>query len=168
MMVDGELSSRDFSLTLCNRTSYLNGYHELLRKFLFRSTHTLPAIGLSILEALPNKYNKRFHKIAHKFFDEIQVLLGDNGILLFPTFPQSAPVHGWPLIMNTFDYIYCGIINALGLPSTQCPLGLDSQQLPLGIQCVAGRGHDQLTLAVAQEIEQARGGWVSPSRIDSN
>ncbi|UJR29943.1 hypothetical protein I4U23_017490 [Adineta vaga] len=162
MMVDGQLSSRDFSLTLFNSTSYIKGYHELLRKFLFRSTHTLPAIGLVILEALPNKYNKRFHKLAHKFYDEIQVLLGNDGILFLPTFPQSAPLHGWPLIMNTFDYIYCGIINALGLPSTQCPLGLDRQQLPLGIQCIAGRGHDQLTLAVAREIERARGGWVPP------
>ncbi|CAF0767404.1 unnamed protein product [Adineta steineri] len=164
MMVDGQLSTRDFSTTLFNSTSYLTAYHELLQKFLFRSTHTLPAIGLAILEALPNKYNKRFHKLAHKFFDEIQVLLGNDGILFFPTFPQSAPLHGWPLIMNTFDYIYCGIINALGLPSTQCPLGLDSQCLPLGIQCIAGRGRDQLTLCVAQEIEKARGGWVSPSQ----
>jgi fatty acid amide hydrolase 2 len=167
MMVDGQLSSRDFSITLRGDKAYLNGYHELLRKFLFRSTHTLPAIGLVILEALPNKYNKRFHRIAHKFFDEIQVLLGNDGVLLFPTFPQSAPYHGWPLIMNTFDYIYCGIINALGLPSTQCPLGLDSQHLPLGMQCIAGRSRDQLTLAVAKEIEQGMGGWVLPSRIDS-
>ncbi len=166
-MVDGQLSSRDFSLTLGNRISHLNGYKELLRKFLFRSTHTLPAIGLAILEAVPNKYNRRFHKLAHKFYDEIQVLLSDNGVLFFPTFPTPVPVHGWPVLMNTFDYIYCGIINALGLPSTQCPLGLDSQQLPLGIQCIAGRGRDQLTLAIAQEIERAMGGWVPPSLISS-
>ena len=166
MMVDGQHSSRDFSLTLCNRTSYINGYHELLRKFLFRSTHTLPAIGLAILEAVPNKHNRRFHAMAHKFFDEIQVLLGQDGVLFFPTFPKSAPVHGWPVLMNTFDYIYCGIINALGLPSTQCPLGLDREQLPLGIQCIAGRGRDQLTLAVAQEIEKMMGGWVPPSLVN--
>jgi fatty acid amide hydrolase 2 len=165
MMVDGQLSSRDFSSSFCDPASSINGFHELFKKLLFRSTHTLPTIALLILEGLPNKSNKHFHKIAHKFFDEIQVLLGDNGVLLFPTFPQSAPVHGWPLIMNTFDYIYCGIINALGLPSTQCPLGLDNEQLPLGIQCIAGRGHDQLTLAVAQEIEQAMGGWVPPNRV---
>lgn len=164
MMVDGQLSSRDFSLTLTNRTAYLNGYRELLRKFLFQSTHTLPAIGLVVLEALPNRYNQRFHRLAHKFFDEIQALLGNDGILFFPTFPQPVPIHGWPVLFNTFDYIYCGIINALGLPSTQCPLGLDRNQLPLGIQCIAGRGHDQLTLAVAQEIEKCMGGWVSPSR----
>ena len=165
MMVDGQLSSRDFSLTLCNRTTYLNGYHEMLRKFLFQSTHTLPAIGLAILEAIPNKHNKRFHKLAHKFFNEIQALLGNDGVLFFPTFPKSAPVHAWPVVLNTFDYIYCGVINALGLPSTQCPLGLDSQQLPLGIQCIAGRGRDQLPLAVALEVEQAMGGWVPPSLI---
>ncbi|CAF1079220.1 unnamed protein product [Adineta ricciae] len=163
MMVDGQLSSRDFSLTLCDRTSYLNGYLELLRKFSFRSTHTLPAIGLAILEAVPNKHNKYFHRLAHKFFDEIQSLLGDDGVLFLPTFPVSAPVHAWPVVLNTFDYIYCGIINALGLPSTQCPLGLDRQHLPLGIQCIGGRGRDQLPLAVAQEIEQAMGGWVPPS-----
>jgi fatty acid amide hydrolase 2 len=167
MMVDGQLSTRDFSSTLTNGKSYLNGYHELLRKFLFRSTHTLPAIGLVILEAIPNKYNKHFHTLAHKFYNEIQVLLGHDGVLFFPTFPTSVPVHGWPVLMNTFDYIYCGIINALGLPSTQCPLGLDRQQLPLGIQCIAGRGHDQLTLAVAQEIEKAIGGWVPHSLISS-
>ena len=165
MMVDGQLASRDFSLTLGNRLSYLNGYREMLRKFLFRSTHTLPAIGLAILEAVPNKHNARFHVMAHKFFSEIQVLLGHDGVLLFPTFPQPVPVHAWPVVLNTFDYIYCGIINALGLPSTQCPLGLDRQHLPLGIQCIAGRGHDQLTLAVAQEIERAMGGWVPPSRL---
>lgn len=167
MMVDGQMSCRDFSLTLANRTSYVNGYHELLRKFLFKSTHTLPAIGLVILEALPNRYNQRFHRLAHKFFEEIQILLGDDGILFFPTFPQPVPIHGWPVILNTFDYIYCGIINALGLPSTQCPLGLDRQQLPLGIQCIAGRAHDQLTLAVAQEIDNTFGGWVPPFRSTS-
>jgi len=167
MMVDGQMSTRDFSLTLCNRTSYLNAYRELLRKFLFRSTHTLPAIGLAILEALPNKYNRRFHRLSHKFFDEIQSLLGDDGILFLPTFPQPVPIHGWPVLFNTFDYIYCGIINALGLPSTQCPLGLDRQQLPLGIQCIAGRARDRLSLAVAQEIEQYAGGWVPPSIISA-
>ena len=71
------------------------------------------------------------------------------------------------IIYENVYYIYCGIINALGLPSTQCPLGLDSEQLPLGMQCVAGRGHDKLCLAVAQEIEKAMGGWISPSRVTS-
>ena len=165
MMVNGELCSRDFALTLTSNKSHINGYYELLQKSLFRSKHTLPAIGLVILEAVPNKHNKRFQELALKFYDEIRVLLGNDGVLFFPTFPQSAPVHAWPVILNTFDYIYCGIINALGLPSTQCPLGLDSQQLPLGIQCIAGGGHDQLTLAVAREIENAIGGWVPPSRI---
>jgi len=165
MMVDGELQTRDFSLTLLNRKEYLNGYRELLRKFLFQSTHTLPAIGLAILEAVPNRYNARFHVMAHKFYEEMQVLLDPNGVLFFPSFPESAPLHGWPLLLHTFDYIYCGIINALGLPSTQCPLGLDSSQLPLGIQVVGARYNDRLTIAVAQEIENAQGGWVPPSPV---
>ena len=165
MMVDGQPTSQDFSLALCKDPLSVNGGRELLQKFFFRSTHTLSTICLLILAAVPNKHNKRFRDLAQKFFNEIQALLGDDGVLFFPTFPVAAPYHGWPLIQNTFDYIYCGIINALGLPATQCPLGLDSQQLPLGIQCIAARGRDQLTLAVAQEIEEHMGGWVSPSQI---
>jgi fatty acid amide hydrolase 2 len=165
MMVDGQLSSRDISLSLANYRSHVNGYAELVRKCFRRSTHTWPSIALLILEGVPNASNKHFHRLAQQFFEEMQSLLGDNGVLFFPTFPRSAPIHGWPVVMNTLDYIYCGIFNALGLPSTQCPLGLDKQQLPLGIQCVAARGHDRLTLAVAQEIERTMGGWVSPSPL---
>lgn len=165
MMVNGQTSSRDFALVLGKNSSFGNRSYEFLQKLLFRSTHTLPTLCLLALEAIPNKHNERFRDLALQFFEEMQALLGDDGVLFFPTFPQSAPYHGWPLIQNSFDYIYCGIFNALGLPSTQCPLGLDTQRLPLGIQCVAGRGHDQLTLAVAQEIEDYMGGWVSPSRI---
>ena len=165
MMVNGQASSRDFALALCKNSASVKGHYEFLQKILFRSTHTLATLCLLVLEAVPNKHNARFRGLAIQFFEEMQTLLGDDGVLFFPTFPQSAPYHGWPLIQNTFDYIYCGIFNALGLPATQCPLGLDSQRLPLGIQCIAARGHDHLPLAVAQEIEDYMGGWVSPTRI---
>lgn len=165
MMVDGHLFTRDFSFTLADHKSYVNGYYELIRKCFRCSPHTLPSIALVIIESIPNKSNRRFQELAHKTFEEIQTLLGDDGVLLFPTFPQSAPFHQWPIVMNTFDYIYCGIFNALGLPSTQCPLGLDREKLPSGIQCVSARGHDRLSLAVANELEKAMGGWTSPSPL---
>ncbi|CAF2073998.1 unnamed protein product, partial [Rotaria magnacalcarata] len=94
MMVNGELSSRDFSLAIRDHTAHTNGYLESLKKLFFRSTYVLATIGLAIVEALLMKHNKRFHKVAHKFYEEIQILLGDDGILFFPTFPQSASVHG--------------------------------------------------------------------------
>ena len=102
MMVDGQLSSRDFSLSLSDSKTYLNGYHELLRKFLFRSTHTLPSVALLILETLPNKYNKRFHKLAHKFFDEIQVLLGDDGVFIFSNISSFRTA---PRLACNYEYI---------------------------------------------------------------
>lgn len=165
MMIDGHSSSTDFSKVLSDYKYRKRGLIEVAKKLVNRSTHTIPSIGLLLLESIPNKNNRRLKNLAHKVSEEIQSLLGDNGVLFFPTFPQSAPLHGWPVIMNTFDYIYCGIFNALALPSTQCPLGLDSDGLPLGIQCVAARGHDRLTLAVAQDIEHSVGKWVSPSVI---
>ena len=164
MMVNGETSSRDFSHALTDYKSHVNGPLELFRKLFRRSPHTIPSIALTIVERIPNKYNRKFQDLAHKTFEEIQRLLGDDGVLLFPTFPQAAPFHRWPILMNTFDYIYCGIFNALGLPSTQCPLGLNREKLPLGIQCVSARGHDRLSLAVAKELEEALGGWVPPCR----
>lgn len=56
------------------------------------------------------------------------------------------------------------IFNILGLPVTQCPLGLSKDGLPLGIQVVAGPHNDHLTLAVAQYLEKAFGGWVPPGQ----
>ena len=87
MMVNGQFSSRDFSLTLCNHPSYINGYHELLRQSRFHSTQALPAISLVILETVPNKHDRHFHAFVHQFYDEIQALF-------FPTFPKSALVPG--------------------------------------------------------------------------
>jgi fatty acid amide hydrolase 2 len=50
------------------------------------------------------------------------------------------------------------------LPVTAVPLGLDGGGLPLGVQVAAVHGHDHVTIAVAQALEEAFGGWVPPSR----
>uniref|UniRef100_A0AAV2KTX0 Amidase domain-containing protein n=1 Tax=Knipowitschia caucasica TaxID=637954 RepID=A0AAV2KTX0_KNICA len=60
------------------------------------------------------------------------------------------------------DGVFYSILNVLGLPVTQCPLGLNQDGLPLGVQVVAGKLQDHLTIATAQYLEKAFGGWRDP------
>jgi fatty acid amide hydrolase 2 len=80
--------------------------------------------------------------------------------LLFPTFPVSAPYHNIALLNNTFDFVHYGIINALGLPATQCPMGLSDSGLPTGVQVIANTNNDHLTMRVAEYFEANLVGWV--------
>jgi Asp-tRNA(Asn)/Glu-tRNA(Gln) amidotransferase A subunit family amidase len=82
--------------------------------------------------------------------------------MIFPSFPIVAPYHNEPLLSYTFDFIYFGIINSLGFPSTQCPMGLSSDGLPTGIQIVANHGCDHLTIKLAEYFEQNLIGWIEP------
>jgi len=93
-----------------------------------------------------------------------QDLLGEDGILLYPTHPSSAPRHYEPMFKPS-DFSYCAIFNVLGVPVTQVPLGLDTNGMPIGVQVVGGMFSDLLTIRIAQEIHEAFGGWVPPCQV---
>ena len=84
--------------------------------------------------------------------------------MLHPPFARVAPRHGrtvgrpW-LLANQ------GIFNLTGLPATAVPLGLGRRGLPLGVQVAAGHGRDHVSIAVAQALEEALGGWVPPAGV---
>jgi fatty acid amide hydrolase 2 len=141
-------------------------FREALKALIRRTEHTLPTIGLALLEKLPissspseiEKYLNLIEK-TRKSFDE---LLGSNGILIYPSFPSEAPFHNQALFTNPLDWIvYFGILNSIGLPSTQVPLGLTSKsQMPIGVQLVANRYCDRLTLRLAELLEREYSGWI--------
>ena len=130
-----------------------------------RSNHTLPAIGLALIEdlldVLPGDIG-RYRDLGDQLREEILDALGAHGVLLYPPYPSVAPRHGEPL-RPPLKFTYTALWNALGLPVTQVPLGLDSRGLPLGVQVVTAPGHDHLAIAVALELERAFGGWCPPS-----
>ena len=138
---------------------------ELLRWATGRSNHTLPAIGLALIEdlldVLPGDIG-RYRDLGDQLREEIIDALGAHGVLLYPPYPSVAPRHGEPL-RPPLKFTYTALWNALGLPVTQVPLGLDSRGLPLGVQVVTAPGHDHLAIAVALELERAFGGWCPPS-----
>ena len=148
-----------------NRRAGLLAVWELLKWCVGQSNHTLPATCLTLLEslkgALPKSTEGKILTHGENLRKEIEEILGEDGVLLFPSHPTTALHHHVPILKVT-NFIYTAIFNALYLPVTQVPLGLDSNGLPMGIQVVARRNNDHLTLAVAKELEREFGGWVQP------
>lgn len=132
-----------------------------------RSPHTLPAIALGLVENLGFWTPRRTRRIlatGQKLRRALVSALGDDGVLLYPSYTRTAPRHHQPLMIR-FEWAYTAIVNVMELPATQVPLGLSSDGLPLGIQVVGGPGCDHLTIAVARELERAFGGWVPPEVV---
>ena len=141
----------------------VNPFTELLRWLLLCPRHTLPAIGLGILEKVPfpEEELKKLRAMVSKLQEELRELLGENGVLLYPTSPTPALYHNQPLTV-LFNWNYTAIFNVLGLPSTQVPMGLGKEGVPIGFQVVGNFHRDHVTIAVARELEKQFGGWVPP------
>ena len=143
---------------------------ELIKRCFGLSDHTIPAILLALIEnvdkVMPNNMDK-LTKACQKLRNEIATMLGDDGILFYPTHPMMARFHN-AAMFNPFNVGYTSIFNALGFPITQVPLGLSGNGLPLGVQVIANKYCDHLSLAVAKELEKGFGGWtfpVAPSQL---
>ncbi len=162
MMRNGRWKSNDFSCLLTDSDAPINPCWELLKTLVgAQKHHTLPAIGLSLTEQLPTSNPPYYIELGEKLRRELADVLGEDGVLLFPSFPVSAPYHHQPLLTNTVDFIHYGIINALGLPSTQCPMGLSADSgLPTGVQVIANANNDHLCIRVAEYLEASLVGWV--------
>lgn len=154
-----------FDAQLANLEGRINPYWELLKWTVGLSNHTFIAILTAIFDRVGIQYGSpKYYQLYDEKNDlaqEVQDLLGKNGVLLYPTHPTVAPYHNEPLV-RSFNFSYTAIINTLGLPATAIPLGIGAEGLPIGLQVIANRNQDRLCLAVATELERAFGGWVSP------
>ncbi|XP_014775321.1 fatty-acid amide hydrolase 2 isoform X1 [Octopus bimaculoides] len=144
----------------------INPVIEFLKWVVYQSDHTIPAIALALSEYLLDKLDttatdEMFLSFGDTLKKKMVNLLEENCVFLFPPHPRVAPYHNQPLT-TPFDFSYTAIFNYLGFPVTQCPVGLSSEGLPLGVQVVGSDLADHVTIAVAQEIQAAFGGWVNP------
>lgn len=55
-----------------------------------------------------------------------------DGVLIYPTFPSTAMLHGQSLI-KLAGVGYPAIFNAIGFPAVNVPVGLNKQGLPIGV-----------------------------------
>lgn len=143
----------------------MNPFVEIFKYFLGYSKYhyvTLAVAGIERLrDPLPNclpDVSSNFVQMGIKLRGQIQALLGNNGILLYPSHPNTALSHHRPSLAP-LNFSYTSIFNVLHLPVTQCPLGLDKNGLPLGIQIAAAKNNDRLSIAVARQLERQFGGW---------
>ncbi len=132
------------------------------------SDHTLMASLLAVTDVvpklLPGLTSKRMAQ-AKSLQTKVDAALGEDGVLLYPSYTTVAPRHGVPVLWALrlhMPWAYLGIINILGLPATQVPLGLDDKGVPLGVQVISAAGNDHVTIRIAQELERDFGGWVPP------
>ncbi len=131
-----------------------------------RSRYTLPSLGLCVLERVTKSLPVDMEKVlAHtqRAREELHTMLGDRGVMLYPSHTRVAPLHGAPLFWPV-QWGYTAAFNVMHVPVTQVPLGLTPDGLPLGVQVVGAPRCDHVTLRVATELEDLFGGWVPPPR----
>jgi fatty acid amide hydrolase 2 len=142
---------------------------EFIKMPLGLSKHTKESLLiLSVSAALPSERDKAFalcdkyEQLAKELKDEIEQLLGDNGVLVLPTLPTVALKHNVALV-KTSHLRFPSMFNVLQLPVTHATMRLDeAHKLPFGMSIAARPYNDHLTLALAEEIELAFGGWTPP------
>lgn len=135
---------------------------ELLFWVLRRKRHSAPAVFIAALEQLGRRLPLPTTALVRQLDalrDSLEDRLGDDGVLLHPPYSRPAPRHFTPLV-TPLDFACCGLFNALEFPATAVPAGFDAHGMPLSVQVVGRRGNDHLTIAVAQALEGALGGWT--------
>lgn len=133
------------------------------------AAHTLPALGLALIERFvpsAGRGAERFLARAAALRAELDERLGGDppGVLLYPPHPVPAPRHHAPLLPPPLRWVYTALFNALELPVVVVPLGLERRGRPVGVQVVAAHAAEHVAVAVAQVLEETCGGWVPPAR----
>lgn len=137
---------------------------ELLKMPFGKAEHTLPAVALGLIENIGHLAPRRAEAAiaaGKALRAEIAEAVGANGVFLYPSYSEPAPVHTRPL-RTIIHWAYTSILNVMEFPVTQVPLGLNAQGLPLGVQVGSAYGQDHITVAVAHFLEREFGGWVAP------
>ncbi|EYC11592.1 hypothetical protein Y032_0050g1993 [Ancylostoma ceylanicum] len=162
IQVEGVPTISESLISIKGDKGSLNWKAELPKLLTGKSVHTPGALFLAFFESMDRTSEEEkaeFRRLRDRLTRQVTETLGDDGILLFPSWPTTAPFHHQP-VFTPFNTAYTGLFNALTLPVIECPMGLDSRGLPLGVQVVGARNSDRLLIAAAQQLSQAFGGWT--------
>ncbi|KAM8705024.1 hypothetical protein ACLKA7_009478 [Drosophila subpalustris] len=141
---------------------------QLLRSLCGKSRYTTNAIIFDLMRRLnafmPAQRLDTYRREGQAVAEELTRLLGENGVMLFPTMHAPASRHGWTSL-QLWGVDYTLIFNVLGFPVTHVPMGLNDLGLPIGFSVVAAPFQDRLCLRMAVELERAFGGWLPPTPV---
>ncbi|HEV1996341.1 MAG TPA: amidase [Candidatus Acidoferrum sp.] len=97
---------------------------------------------------------------------EILRQMQDPPVLLSPVSTNPAFLHGQGNYLPGTGYRdtmrFSQWLNLTGFPGATVPVGVSNDGLPIGVQVIGRPFEDELVLAVAEAIEQARGPWQAP------
>ncbi|MBO85648.1 MAG: amidase [Deltaproteobacteria bacterium] len=135
---------------------------ELFAMLTGRSQHSFAGLVLTLGDRLAGAVPSLARSLVQEGMalqEELEAVLGPNGVLLHPPYSRPAPRHGdaW---RTAFDASCTAIFNVLESPVTVVRTSFESRGLPVGVQVVGIRGADALTLDVAELLERDLGGFV--------
>eukprot|EP00796_Vickermania_ingenoplastis_P007599 gene7599-5360_t len=181
-------SEASFMSTMAEDVGDVWWFFELIRWMFGFSVHTLPAIMLCVIETV-ERHLPKIISIGHvgnlrfAFQQELEELLGDDSIIIAPTFPTAAPRHHFPL-WNPMQFQYTAVFNVLQLPAVACPVWYGEEvlgsrtaptsefvrechlspdaHLPKGVQLVGKRNTDEMLIGLANTLDRVLGGYRYP------
>nr|XP_018917434.1 PREDICTED: fatty-acid amide hydrolase 2 [Bemisia tabaci] len=151
-----------FASLLGNNERVVDVRTEFAKTLIGKSEFTFPPIMKLIDDTYMPKVPAQWAEEAtEKLKAELSEILGDDGVLIFPSAPHTAGLHYTPFF-RPYNFGYWAIFNVLEVPVTQVPMGLTAKGLPVGFQVAATKFNDHLTISVAKALEQQFGGYVPP------
>src|SRR5712692_6705632 len=97
---------------------------------------------------------------------EILRQMQDTPVLISPVSTGPAFRHGQGNYLPGTGYRdtmrFSQWLNLTGFPGASVPVSRSNEGLPIGVQVIGRPFEDELVLAVAEAIEQARGSWLAP------
>ena len=84
--------------------------------------------------------------------------IGDNGVLLMPTVPQSAFPHSDRPPVN--QSAFTAFANIAGLPAISIPAGVDGNAMPIAMQLVGPANSEKALFALARTLDREFDGFV--------
>jgi Asp-tRNA(Asn)/Glu-tRNA(Gln) amidotransferase A subunit family amidase len=92
--------------------------------------------------------------------------MNDTPILLSPVCAAPAIRHGEGNWKSDKGYRstmrHSQWLNLAGFPGVSVPMAKSPEGLPIGVQLIGRPSEDELVLAVAEQLEAARGPWQPP------
>lgn len=165
-------NNQEVSSLITENTYKINPFYELFKSAIGQSDFSPSALAVAAAQATTqaacNPGNspqvfERAYETLELAKEELNTILGDNGVFMYATLPRTALTH-YGSMFDFNNVCYPLVMNYLGVPVTQVPLGTH-EGLPYGIQVAATPHNDRLTIAVAKELESAFGGWIKPCNV---
>lgn len=145
----------------------MNPYWELFKCALgLQKKYTASVLTFALTEELGlwNVNMEANREMWQRLKADLHQLLGSNGVLICPTMPQSACKHSESLSKFS-NFAYTTLFSAMNVSVTNVPMGLDKKGMPIGIQVISAPYNDNLTIQVAEALEEQFGGWTPPCKI---